>query len=475
MWQFIITDLKNNAKLSIAYSVILILLTSIEYVFFELVNYPDVLYFGGAMFNFITLIVVLLLFAMTFYLNTFYIEEKRKQIVFLSLSGSTLGKLGLFLLVEYFLMVVVSMVVSFILGKFMFILIIRYASQVVAIPFNIQFSSTAFVEMVGIEISKCILMVMLNISFIYRNELADIINKTDKKQKKYVPGGFKRSVNSVGASMGAGMAMMRNDDLVNAKSSEDIAKIMKKQVEINKELAQKMATGPINEPVSEHVNEKKYRFYLPMIFYIVGLVGILISNDPMVCCILILIIGLSIVTFLRTRVGRLFDSLEQSRLYKNPYDYVVFQEIYHRLNSNQMILLVMNMALPFFIFEATTRATLFVQILACFSFIVLLVVLMVLLLLKNILDVQHGISNYRILYVVGYHKDDLVKISKKANAWYYLISVGLSLFGICIFAIKMLHSTLGLCLIILSVSVLLYLASVAIISYYNKLVIRGIE
>ena len=71
MWQFIVTDLKNNIKLSIAYSIILVLLTSIEYVFFELVNYPDVLYFGGAMFNFMTLIVILLLFAMTFYLNTF--------------------------------------------------------------------------------------------------------------------------------------------------------------------------------------------------------------------------------------------------------------------------------------------------------------------------------------------------------------------------------------------------------------------
>lgn len=476
MWQFIVTDLKNNIKLSIAYSIILVLLTSIEYVFFELVNYPDVLYFGGAMFNFMTLIVILLLFAMTFYLNTFYIEEKRKQIVFLSLSGSTLGKLGLFLLVEYFLMVVVSMVISFILGKVMFIFIIRYASQVVAIPFNIQFSPTALVEMVGIEISKCLLMVMLNISFIYKNELADIINKTDKKQKKYVPGGFKKSVSTVGASMGAGMSMMRNDDLINAKSREDVAEIMKKQVEINKELTKKMASAPVIEKVEEDpIQEKKYRFYLPMILYVVGLIGILISNDPMICCVLILIIGLSLVTFLRTRVGRLFDSLEQSRLYKNPYDYVAFQEIYHRLSSNQMILLVMNMALPFFIFEATTRATLFVQILACFSFIVLLIVLMVLLLLKNILDVQHGISNYRILYVVGYHKDDLIKISKKANAWYYFISVGLSLFGICVFAIKMLHSTMGLCLLILSVSILLYVLSVVVISYYNKLVIRGIE
>ena len=95
--------------------------------------------------------------------------------------------------------------------------------------------------------------------------------------------------------------------------------------------------------------------------------------------------------------------------------------------------------------------------------------------MKNILDVQHGISNYRILYVVGYHKDDLIKISKKANAWYYFISVGLSLFGICVFAIKMLHSTMGLCLLILSVSILLYVLSVVVISYYNKLVIRGIE
>ena len=283
-------------------------------------------------------------------------------------------------------------------------------------------------------------------------------------------------MSTVGASMGAGMSMMRNDDLVNAKSREDIAEIMKKQVEINKELTKKMAAAPVIEKVEEDpIQEKKYRFYLPMILYVVGLIGILISNDPMICCGLILIIGLSLVTFLRTRVGRLFNSLEQSRLYKNPYDYVAFQEIYHRLSSNQMILLVMNMALPFFIFEATTRATLFVQILACFSFIVLLIVLMVLLLLKNILDVQHGISNYRILYVVGYHKDDLIKISKKANAWYYFISVGLSLFGICVFAIKMLHSTKGLCLLILAVSILLYVLSVVVISYYNKLVIRGIE
>ena len=66
----------------------------------------------------------------------------------------------------------------------MFIFIIRYASQVVAIPFNIQFSPTALVEMVGIEISKCLLMVMLNISFIYKNELADIINKTENTNYK---------------------------------------------------------------------------------------------------------------------------------------------------------------------------------------------------------------------------------------------------------------------------------------------------
>ena len=166
MLQFIFNDLKNNYKLSLAYSLILVLLTSIEYVFFELINYPDVLYYGGTMFAFMSLLVIGLLFVMTFYLNTFYIEEKRSQIVFLSLSGASLFKLGMFLLIQYFIMLIVFMSLAMILGRLLFYFIIQYASTVVAIEGTIIYSFDGLVEMVGIEISKCIIMVMINVAFI---------------------------------------------------------------------------------------------------------------------------------------------------------------------------------------------------------------------------------------------------------------------------------------------------------------------
>lgn len=477
MFQFILTDLKNNYKLSIAYSLILILLTAIEYVFFELVNYPDVLYYGGAMFSFMTLAVVGLLFIMTFYLNTFYIEEKRSQIVFLSLSGSTLTKLGLFLLVEYFIMLCISMVIAVFLGKGLFIGVLQYAGSIVEMDTAITFSSDAMVEMIGIEIAKSVIMVMLNISFIYKNEISEIINKVDKKRNKSLSDSVKKSLSSTGAIMGAGMAMMRNDEITNASSNEEITQIMQKQVEMNKQLAGQLARNDTSEAPKkiQEKEPKKYKLYLPMIIYILGLVGMTFIKNPMICCIAILVIGLAIVSFLKTRVYAIFDILEQDRLYRNPMDYVVYQEILHRLNSNQMILIVMNIALPFFIFEATTRATLLVEILACFSFIVLLFVLMVLLLLKNFIDVGHGISNYQVLYVIGYNKKELIQIANKANFIYYTLSVGLSLFAIMVFAIKMLYSTWLLCLLICVVMIAGFFISVLAVMYYNKVKIRRIQ
>lgn len=475
MLQFIFNDLKNNYKLSIAYICVLVLITSIEYVFFELINYPDVLYYGGMMFSFMSLVVIGLLFMMTFYLNTFYIEEKRSQIVFLSLSGASLVKLGMFLLVEYFIMLFISILFSMVLGRLLFYGIIQYASSVVAIEGAIRYSFEGLVEMIGIEISKCIIMVMINISFIYKNEISEIINKVDIKRNNSIKDSIRKSLSTTGAAMGAGMSMMRNDELKTASTPEEINEIMKKQMEINKAITQKVI---VSEPPKKQVEKKrfdKYRSYFPLLFYVIELIVMLFSPNVYITCLTILMIGISIFIFIKSSVYDIFYQLDENKLYENSYRYVVVQEVLHRLNSNQIILLVMNIALPFFIFEATTRATLFVEILACFSFIVLLFMLMVLLLLKNYLDIQHGISNYRVLYVIGYYKEDLIKIADQANIWNYCISVGLSLLAMMIFTIKMMASAWALCLVMCAIISLCFVVSVVVVIMYNRKLIRRIQ
>ncbi|MFQ9924112.1 MAG: hypothetical protein ACLRVU_11405 [Beduini sp.] len=475
MLQFIFNDLKNNYKLSLAYSLILVLLTSIEYVFFELINYPDVLYYGGTMFAFMSLLVIGLLFVMTFYLNTFYIEEKRSQIVFLSLSGASLFKLGMFLLIQYFIMLIVSMSLAMILGRLLFYFIIQYASTVVAIEGTIIYSFDGLVEMVGIEISKCIIMVMINVAFIYKNEISEIINKVDIKRNNSLKDSIKKSFSTTGSMMGVGMSMMRGEDIQQATNTQELNEILKKKREANQAATQKIL---MDNPSIKEVRKdrlEKYRPFFPLLFYVIGLVVIMFSQNVYISCIMILVIGFSIFSFIKTSIYKIFERLEEQKLYEDPCSYVVCHEVLHRLNSNQIILIIMNIALPFFIFQATTRATLFVEILACFSFIVLLFVLMVLLLLKNYLDIQHGISNYRILYVLGYNKEDLMKISNRANFFNYLISVGLSLFAIMIFTIKMMYSTWGLCLLISIIIIVSFFVSVGIVKYYNRILIRRIQ
>lgn len=473
MLEFIWLDLKNNFGLSVAYTCILTLLTTIEYIFFELVNYPDVITYGGVMFNFMTIVVLGLLVVMTIYLNHFYIEEKRTQIVFLSLSGSSLFKLGIFLLVEYFIMLSISLVISFVLGKMLFYGLIQYASHLVVMEHTFSFSPTAIVEMVSVEISKCIFMVMLNISFIYKNELADIINKVDIKKNKNLSDSIKRSFTSTGAMMGQGMAMMQNEDIQKAQSLEHVSEIMKQQREVNQQVAKKVFSESAM-PVAQKKPQKgnPYHFF---IYYAILLAIMVLIPDKSITCLAILLIGAIIFIFLKTKIYAIFERIEDTKLYDDAIDYVVYQDVLYRSNTNQAILLIMNIALPFFIFEATTRVTLFVEILACFSFVVLLFMLIVLFLLKNILDIQHSLQNYHILHVLGFQKEDLSKIATKSNHLYYFLSLGLSLLAIMIFTIKMLYPTGMLCVYICLIMVACYVLSVFISIYYHKSLLRGIK
>lgn len=424
MFNFSLKIMSKEKKKYFSFAMTMLILTTVEFIFFELVNHN--LITGMPVderisLSILSLMIITFSFFITFYVNSQYIDYKRKELGLLYLCGRNLLDISKYLLVQYLIIFVIVIPAGIVLGGLILPILYSFIANQFDISINIyQYNSIGMIETLIFVFTKICYIVMINIGFTYRNEIIEIINRTDKKKNKQMLDVVKYGGGSTIKMSFASFGMMGMDP---KKRQEILSRSIDDTI---KERKIKAASSTSKKPLIMTL--------LAILFYF-GTLVLMIMNDftsgnfSMYTYInsvaLMAIVSYAIPYF----IGKSRDTI----LKKSPIKFVVFNDLQLMLKDSIVPLVLIVVILPSVvsIISFSLGENLY-RMIALIGYIVLEIILAGCLYFKNIVYIHSRESEFKALSVMGYNQDMLKKIIHQEVIYHYLIASILPLISIII-------------------------------------------
>lgn len=440
--------MSKEKKKYFSFAATMLILTTVEFIFFELVNHQLITGMPATQrisMSILSLMIITFSFFITFYVNSQYIDYKRKELGLLYLCGRNLLDISKYLLFQYLIIFLIVIPLGFILGAVILPILYSFISHQFDIGLNIfQYNLTGIIETMIFVLTKIGYIILINIGFTYRNEIIEIINSTDKKKNKQmmdiIQYGGGATIKMSFASFGMiGMDPKKRQEIL-ARSINDTVKEQKSK--------QKNTTG------------KKPLFItlIGVTAYLVTLVFMLINdftsgNFSMYSYInsfaLAIIVSYGIPYFIGKAHGGYMN--------KSPVRFVVLNDLQLMLKDTLVPLIMIVAVLPSVvsIISFSLGENLY-RMVALIGYIVLEIILAGCLYFKNIVYIHSRESEFKSLSVMGYNQDLIKKIINREVIYHFLIASVLPLISITVQIYKS-YLFGGLSIIIMAIMIFSYI------------------
>ncbi len=116
MFKFSFKVMYGEKRKYVAFSLTMMILTTVEFIFFELLNHPliyNMSYEEKTRIGILSLLIIIFSFFLTFYVNSQYMDYKRRELGLLYLVGRNLVDISMYLLFQYLIIFVVVIPLGF--------------------------------------------------------------------------------------------------------------------------------------------------------------------------------------------------------------------------------------------------------------------------------------------------------------------------------------------------------------------------
>ena len=426
MYRFSLKVMKNEKEHNRAFLITMILLTTIECIFFQISNHPLVTsmeYIDRQTFNLLTLLIIAFSFFITFYLNSQYLDYKRKELGLLYLSGSNLLDIGKYLFIQYLIIFIIAVPLGMIIASlcvpvFYKILSLNYPFQYSIFSYN----SVGYIESIVVVLTKILYIIIVDAGFIYRNEIIEIIKGTYKKKNKEIQNVMMYGGGAVLKTSFASFGMIGVDP--------------KKR----NELMNQTILDSVNQTKLKKENNIRKHFGLGCIFLLVYILSIIMMfikpQESYTMYVYINIAGtLGIIYFF---IPSLIGKLHNTVMNKNPIHFVSLNDLLSLLQNLNVPIMSIAIIIPYIInLLSIDMTTNFYRTMAAFGYIVLTIILAGALYFKNSIYIQSRENEFLVLDAIGYNQDIIKKIIYREVIYTYLIATVLPIIVVFIEIIKM--------------------------------------
>lgn len=448
MFNFSLKVMSKEKKKYFSFAATMLILTTVEFIFFELVNHQLITGMPATQrisMSILSLMIITFSFFITFYVNSQYIDYKRKELGLLYLCGRNLLDISKYLLFQYLIIFLIVIPLGFILGAVILPILYSFISHQFGIGLNIfQYNLTGIIETMIFVLTKIGYIILINIGFTYRNEIIEIINSTDKKKNKQmmdiIQYGGGATIKMSFASFGMiGMDPKKRQEIL-ARSINDTVKEQKSK--------QKNTTG------------KKPLFItlIGVTAYLVTLVFMLINdftsgNFSMYSYINSFALAIIVSYGIPYSIGKAHGSY----MNKSPVRFVVLNDLQLMLKDTLVPLIMIVAVLPSVvsIISFSLGENLY-RMVTLIGYIVLEIILAGCLYFKNIVYIHSRESEFKSLSVMGYNQDLIKKIINREVIYHFLIASVLPLISITVQIYKS-YLFGGLSIIIMAIMIFSYI------------------
>lgn len=449
MFKFSLKVMSKEKRKYFSFAITMLILTTVEFIFFELVNHQLITGMPAAeriSMSILSLMIITFSFFITFYVNSQYIDYKRKELGLLYLCGRNLLDISKYLFLQYLVIFIIVIPIGFILGAVILPVLYSFIANQYDIGMNIfQYNLTGIVETMIFVLTKIGYIIIVNIGFTYRNEIIEIINRTDKKKNKQMMDIVKYGG---GASIKMSFASFGMIGMDPKARQEILAKSINETIEERK---LKQESGAGKKPL--------FITLVSIAAYFVTLV-LMIMNDftsgnfAMYCYVN----SFALATIVSFAIPYFIGKAHGSFMNKSPVRFVVLNDLQLMLKDSLVPLVMIVAVLPSVvsIISFSLGENLY-RMVALIGYIVLEIILAGCLYFKNIVYIHSRESEFKSLSVMGYNQDLIKKIINREVICHFLIASVLPLISIAVQIYKS-YVFGGLSTIIMAIMIISYIA-----------------
>lgn len=417
MFKFPIKVMIKEKKNHISLALTMLIVTTVEFMFFELVNHSIITQMPNderVSMSILTLMVIAFSFFITFYVNSQYIDYKRKELGLLYLSGRNLLDISKYLFIQYLVIFLIVIPLGILLGSlllplFYFILNQQFQTNIYLFSYN----TMGMIEVGVFVLTKILYIIMINAGFTYRNEIIEILKGTYKKKNKQMMnviqygGGsaFKMSFAAFGM---IGMDPKERQRVLSNSILEEVEKKSTKQ---------------------QNPNKRKLLSFIILMGYIFTLVMLCITSITherylqYVYANILLLSGM-----IKIVIPLILGMLSNRKSKRNPVTFVVLNDLQMLFKDTSLPIMVIAIVIPFVIsmLSVSLNSNLY-RMIACLGYIVITIILAGCLYFKNMIYIESREDTYKILDVMGYDNVLIHKIINREVYWYFILAIKLPL------------------------------------------------
>lgn len=457
MFKFSFKVMSGEKRKYVAFSLTMMILTTVEFIFFELLNHPliyNMSYEEKTRIGILSLLIIIFSFFLTFYVNSQYMDYKRRELGLLYLVGRNLVDISMYLLFQYLIIFVVVIPLGFCLGAIFLPIIYAFIAQQFQFTMNIiHYNSIGAIETMVFFLTKVMYLILINIGFTYRNQIIEIMNRTDKKKNKQTMDimryGGGSSLKVTFASFGMlGMQGAQRQKVMNEMIIKDMYK--------NKQKSEENKLG----------KKTKILTVTSIIVYLVSLLIMIIfpfATDYFQLSTYINSFALTIIV--ASGLPYIIGKLHLQHLMKDPVNFVVWNDLQVMLKDTIIPLILIVLVLPYVLtMICYIKGDNIYRSIALVGYIVVEIMLAGCLFFKNNVYIHTRTSEFKTLSVMGYNQDLIKKIINKETLYHFTVAVILPFISILIQIIKS-YQYGGVSMMILSSMIGSYLI-IFIVAYF---------
>lgn len=427
MFKFSLKVMSKEKSKNMSFILTMLILTTVECMFFELTNHSIVLSMPNAdrkAFNLLSLLIITFSFFITFYVNSQHLDYKRKELGLLYLSGRNLMDISKYLMAQYFIIFIISIPIGMLLASLILPVFYYLINQYYRLNIDLfQYNAIGYIETIVLVITKIIYIIIINSAFTYRNEIIEIINGTYKKKNK----DFKNV-----ALYGGGTAIKTSYVSLGTigMSSEERSKILNQTIKEG-----------INEKQKKRENKKnkgRIPTILSILFYIYSILAIIINKSkPENYMLYVYINIISVVGVISCAIPYLIGKAHHRFINKSPVRFVVYNDLLLLLNNILVPVILIVVFIPYIISILNIKMSLDIyRAVACFGYIVLTIILAGSLYFRNMFYINSRENEFKVLDAIGYHQSIIKAIINREVIYSYIIA---TILPIIIIVIEMLQ------------------------------------
>ncbi len=410
--RFSLKMLKASYKKALFYGVAIICSSAIIFALLNIV-FSDIYLvseYNPLGMEFVLLIITMAILA-TFYANSFFLQDKAKEIAIITLSGVTVDRMAIILFIQNFVIIVTSLLIGFGIGVPLAFGLNKLCYDYIGVTGNIyaihEMTLYATALFVGIEV---IYLVLLNTGFAYRTEIIDLIKTS---QKIFNPG--KRTKKKIklsavlGDTMAASTAYGTGTPVKKIDFTEMIDSVSEVEVEENEILG----------------GNKIYilAYLLPFAVFI------LFRGDGLRTAV---IIGTYLGVFGVQGIIRYFLpqylTMKKDKHKTNGVDLMTYGNLHYASRSSSLLILLITVS----VMTITNAISIYsndkkVGFVAIVSYFIILVLLAICIIYKVITEAIRRVKNFRQVQLQGFNKKQIVKMIKKEMIAFFSMLIFLPL------------------------------------------------